>query len=70
MVIQGHEGEVILSARTSNKNTYSLLHVELKAILFGLQIAYRENLGVQHAESDSKAAITEIKSIKLFLQIA
>lgn len=61
MVIWGHEGEVIISSRTSHKNTYSPPYAELKTILYALQIACRENLRVQHVESDSQATIIEIR---------
>lgn len=61
MVIRGHDGNMILSVRIVLKDTFSLLHAKLRAILFGLQNASRENLRSRYVESDSKVAIAEIK---------
>ncbi|XWS17037.1 hypothetical protein CRYUN_Cryun33cG0033200 [Craigia yunnanensis] len=60
MVVHDSSGKVCLYGVSCEENVESALHAELKAILFGLEVArshFSESLVI---ESDSLLAITEI----------
>ncbi|XVF44717.1 hypothetical protein PTKIN_Ptkin02bG0146500 [Pterospermum kingtungense] len=61
MVIRDHAGQVVISASKGFRSFQSPLQAELRAILFGLEIAHQINLLVQLVKSDSSLAIWKIQ---------
>ncbi|XVF69460.1 hypothetical protein PTKIN_Ptkin11bG0083900 [Pterospermum kingtungense] len=61
MVIRDCQGQVILSASKAFSGFHSALQAELRAILFGLEMAHQRSLLVHYVESDCQLAIQKIK---------
>ena len=57
MVIRDSSGRVRLCVATKIDRVYLLLHAEIKAILFGLEIAWTNSFTSLIVESDSLVAI-------------
>ncbi|XWS63816.1 hypothetical protein CRYUN_Cryun06bG0134500 [Craigia yunnanensis] len=60
MVVRDHLGSVLLCAVTRVERIMSPLHAEIKAILFGLEVALDNSFLSLKVESDSLLAIQDI----------
>lgn len=60
LMVGDHNGVVVLSARKNVRGVHCTLHVEIHAILFGLEVIHNYGLIVPLFESDCRLAIMEV----------
>ncbi|XVF12979.1 hypothetical protein REPUB_Repub08aG0167000 [Reevesia pubescens] len=59
-VLRDCGGNILSSAVTKERLTQSVLHAEVKAILFGLRLVFQQGYEAIVVESDSSLAVTEV----------